>query len=234
MYRPIDVSRIAVALFLVAGLARGASADCAVPTIAALKLPECQAVPAKLSVRVLGKLYELSATGKYWTADGLPSFKPKNEGITVFADGVPVYCSPGGDAEDLPGIGCAAVYTIDCSSGWLLEVASKPESAFKYVRSLAGVKGCEGENKTNIATQLLDVGRDEVLDILIKAVDGEPRVNVTREKIEKSRTGRRKGVLTLSGVKLLGEEAPLTDTPAGIAAAEEKLNGLKQVQFTKK
>lgn len=224
------------AAVVIAFAGRLSAQECEVPKKIALKFPDCRAVPSKPSVRILGQTYPVTPVdGGYWKAEGLPPFTPDREGITVLADGVPMYCASGGTAQNVPGLGCAAVYTLDCSSSWLLEVASKPASAFTYTRALDGTGGCTGENKTKITTQLLDVGRDEVLGILINGANGAPRVEISRDKIEKKGKG---GVLRLTGLQILhpdaGENAPVKDTKVALAAATAQLNGLKEVSFQKK
>lgn len=223
--------------------ARGQSG--CVTQMVVLKFQRCRSVDAKVEVQIRGA--NLTATREeapfqdYWVAFGAPSFRAGEEPIVVTADGVPVYCSRDSIPQDYRSEGCVAVFTVDCTNGWLLEVESNPASTFRYTRlRLAGSarsETCAGANATRRDRQQLDIASNEALRVQIRSTSGEPagEVTLTRERIQQK---GRDGVLTLKGkALLLGDQAidgaPIDGTPHEVAAVNERLKrlGLKKVTF---
>jgi hypothetical protein len=220
------------------------AAECKVPTTVVLKFPACRAVPKNPSVRIVGvtidaaEFPEIREAKGYLIAQNAPPFDPAVETISVMADGVPIYCGGKGEAKDLPAIGCAGVYTMDCSNSWLLEVGITPASAFKYVRHLAAPTSaeCVGLNKTKTVTQLFDVSPDETVRVFMNDLGGAllHPFDVNLDQIQKK---GKNGKVTLRGRQiLLGDTAPaaIESTKTERDAVARRLNGLEEVCFVKK
>ena len=237
---------LAVAVVLQLALASDASGQAGCVTqMVVLKFQRCRSVDAEVQVQIRG--VNLTATREaapyhdYWVAFPAPSFPAGEEPIVVTADGVPVYCGRNSIPQDYRSEGCVAVFTIDCTNGWLLEIESNPASAFRYTRMrLAGSARsdtCAGANATKRDRQQLDIASNEALRVQICSTSGEPagEVTLTRERIQQK---GRDGVLTLKGkALLLGDQAidgaPIEGTPHEVAAVNARLRrlGLTEVSF---